>query len=117
MLGTDTITLFKKQSDGGFARLVVDGVQWSDKSDVVNTNGRTTVTNYISVTFFEGTYEGLNLPNFSEEDAVFFGTIDDEVVDGKISTLLKAHPRSGVIKSVNDNSNRRFLKNVKVVLV
>lgn len=117
MLGTDIVTLFKKQADGTFAKFVVSGVQWSDKSDVVNTNGRATVTNYTNVTFFEGTYEGLDLPNFTEEDTIFLGYINDEVIDGKISTLLKAYPRSGVIKSVNDNSNRRYLKNIKVVLV
>jgi hypothetical protein len=117
MLGTDTVTLFKKQPDGTFTRFVVDGVQWSDKSDVVNTNGRATVTKYANVTFFEGTYDELDLPNFTEEDAIFLGYINDEVIDGRISALLKAHPRSGVIKSVNDNSNRRYLKNIKVVLV
>lgn len=117
MLGTDTVTLFKKQSDGSFTKFVVPGVQWSDESDVSNTDGRVTVTNHSKVTFFEGTYERLDLTNFTEEDTIFLGYINDEVTDGKISTLLKAHPKSGVIKSVNDNSNRRYLKNVKVVLV
>lgn len=117
MLGTDTITLFKKQPDGTFSKYVVSGVQWSDKTVVSNTNGRTTATEYANVTFFEGTYEGLNLPSFSEEDAMFFGVIPDEVIDGRISSLLKSYPKSGVIKSVNDNSNRRYLKNIKVVLV
>lgn len=117
MLGTDTVTLFKKKPDGTFTKHVVAGVQWSDKSEVVNTNGRTTVVNYSTVTFFEGTYEGLDLPNFTEEDAMFLGSIKETVEDSRISTLLKVHPRSGVVKSVNDNSNRRFLKNIKVVLV
>jgi hypothetical protein len=69
------------------------------------------------VTFFEGTYDKLNLTDFTEEDAIFLGYINDEVIDGKISALLKTYPQSGVIKSVNDNSNRRHLKNIKVVLV
>ena len=117
MLGTDTVTLFKKQSDGMFARFVVGGVQWSDKDEVTNTDGRMNVAKYASVTFFAGTFENLGLTNFSSEDAVFYGTINDELVDNRISALLKKYPKSGVIKSVKDNSNRDYLKNIKVVLV
>lgn len=117
MLGTDTVTLFKRQPDGTFTKFVVDGVQWSDKMDVVNTNGRVTVTHHTEITFFEGTYDGLNLLSYTEEDAIFLGYINNEVTDGRISTMLKAYPRSGVIKSVNDNTNRRHLKNIKVVLM
>lgn len=116
MLGTDIVTVFKKQPDGSFTRHIVDGVQWSDKYGVTNVNGRVSVSTYVEVTFFNHTYYGLDLPKFSEEDAVFYGIVNDKVVDGKISTLLRTYPRSGVIKSVNDNTNRRFLQNIKVVL-
>lgn len=117
MLGTDTITLYKKNSNGTFTRFVVDGVQWVEKTEVTNSNGQANVAKYISVTFFEGTYERLNLADFSREDVILYGAIDDEVVDNRISTLLKKYPQSGVIKSVKDNSNRDYLKNIKVVLV
>jgi hypothetical protein len=118
MLGTDTITLFKKQPDGSFSRFVVSGVQWSDKDEVVNPDGRVNVSKYASVTFFAGTFENLDLTNFSSEDAVFYGVINNnELVDNRISPLLKRHPKSGIIKSVKDNSNRDYLKNIKVVLV
>lgn len=117
MLGTDTITLFRKQPDGTFSRLVVNGVQWSDKDEATNTNGHVNVAKYASVTFFAGTFEGLDLTTFSSEDAMFYGVINDELVNNKISTLLKKYPKSGTIKSVKDNSNRDYLKNIKVVLV
>ena len=117
MLGTDTVTLFKKGSDGSFTRFVVDGVQWSDKDEVTNLDGRVNVSKYASITFFEGTFEHLDLTNFSNEDAVFYGVINDKLVDNRISTLLKKYPKSGVIKSVKDNSNRDHLRNIKVVLV
>lgn len=117
MLGTDTITLFKKRPDGSFDRFVVGGVQWSDKDEVVDSNGRVNVAKYASVTFFDGTFERLNLASFSSEDAIFYGIIADELADNRISTLLKKYPRSGIIKSVKDNSNRSYLKNIKVVLV
>lgn len=116
MLGTDTVTLYKKQPDGTFIRHVVRGVQWSSKTDVSSVGGKTTFVKHNTVTFFEGTYEGLDLPSFSEEDALFFGVIGDNLADGRISRLLKAHPVSGLVATVNDNSNRRFLKNIKVVL-
>lgn len=117
MLGTDTVTLFKKQPNGAFTRFVVSGVQWSDKDEVVNNDGRVNVVKYASVTFFVGTFENLNLNSFSSEDAVFYGTIHDILADNKISALLNKYPKSGLIKSVKDNSNRDYLKNVKVVLV
>lgn len=117
MLGTDTVTIFKKQPNGSFIRRVVDGVQWSDKDEVINSAGRVNVVKYVSITFFIGTFEGLDLTHFTEEDAIFYGNINDELADNKISTLLKKYPKSGVIKSVKDNSNKCYLKNIKVVLV
>jgi hypothetical protein len=89
MLGTDTITLFKKYPDGQYHRFVISGVQWSDKDEVVNSDGRVNVAKYVSVTFFEGTFENLGLTNFSSEDAMFYGVINDELVDNRISALLK----------------------------
>ena len=116
MLGTDTVTIYKKLPDDTFGRIVVKGVQWTDKDEIVNTSGRVNIAKYASVTFFAGTFEGLGLLDFTEEDAIFYGVIYDEVDDGRISTLLKKYPKSGIIKSVKDNSNRDFLRNVKVVL-
>jgi hypothetical protein len=117
MLGTDTVTVFKKQLDGSFTKNVVNGVQWSDKDEVTNAGGRVSVAKYVSITFFAGTFEGLDLTTFTEEDAIFYGNIsEEEVPDNRISTLLKKYPKSGIIKSVKDNSNRNYLKNIKVVL-
>lgn len=120
MLGTDTITIFKKQKDGNFLKAIAKNVQWTDKDEVTNLNGRVNVAKYVSITFFEGTFEYLDLTNFTEEDAIFYGVIDVEVSNEKgyrISDLLKLYPKSGLIKSVKDNSNRTHLKNIKVVLV
>ena len=47
------------------------------------------------------------------------GAVDDAVCDVKgqrISDLRKKYPKSGLIQSVNDNSGRNFLKNIKVVV-
>lgn len=118
-LFTDTVTIYNKISDSEWKRTVVSGVQWSDKTEKKNENGKISIARYASVTFPEGTYEGLTLKSSNEEDCIVYGTVEDVVEDAKgkrISDLMKKYPKSGIIQSVNDNSNRDFGKNVKVVV-
>lgn len=117
---TDMVTVYSKISDSEWKRTVVSGVQWSDKTEKKNENGKISIARYASVTFPEGTYDGLVLHPSSEEDCIVYGTVEDAVEDEKgkrISDLLKKYPKSGIIQSVNDNSNRDFCKNIKVVVV
>ena len=121
-LFNDTVTIFNKRMDKETAvwdKTVVNGVQWSD-SDQKNENaGRISVGHYVNITFPEGTYDGLILNAANEEDAIFYGEIDAVIEDIKghrITDIMKQYPKSGRIKSVNDNSNRDFLKNIKVVI-
>lgn len=116
---TDTVTVYNKISDTEWKRTVVEGVQWSDKTDKKNENGKISIARYASITFPEGTYDGLVLSSSNEEDCIVFGAIEDIVEDVKgsrISDLMKKYPKSGLIQSVNDNSNRDFLKSIKVVV-
>lgn len=116
---TDTITLYNKIYDSEWKRTVVEGVQWSDKSDKQNNSGKISVAKYISITFPEGTYEGLVLNANNEEECIVYGEVEDIVTGEKgnrVSDLLAKYPKSGRIQSVNDNSNRNFLKNIKVVI-
>ena len=116
---TDTVTVFHKLCNGEWEILVVEGVQWSDKSEKKNENGKLSVVRYAEITFPEGTYEELQLRAENSEDCIVYGKINDCVSDEKgcrISDLLKKYPKSGLIQSVNDNSNREFLKNMKVVV-
>ncbi len=116
---TDTVTIYNKVSDSEWKRTVVDGVQWSDKTEKKNENGKISVARYTSVTFPEGTYDGLVLNSSNEEDCIVYGVIEDVVEDIKgkrISDLMKKYPKSGIIQAVNDNSNRDFCKNIKVVV-
>lgn len=118
-LFTDVVTIYNKISDSEWRRTVVEGVQWADKTEKKNENGKISVVRYAQITFPEGTYEGLLLESGREEDAIFFGVISDKVTAEKgsrLSELLKKYPKSGIIQSVNDNSNRDFLKNIKVVV-
>ena len=121
-LFNDTITIFNKRMDGETAvwdKTVVNGVQWSDHDEKNENAGRVSVGHYANITFPEGTYDGLILNAANEEDAIFYGKIDAVIEDIKghrITDIMKQYPKSGRIKSVNDNSNRDFLKNIKVVI-
>lgn len=99
-------------------RTVVLGVMWSDRTEKQNANGQISIARYVNITFPEGTYEGLSL-TANEDDAIVYGEVDDEVTaqrGHRLSDLLAKYPKSGRIKSVNDNSNREHLKNIKVVI-
>ncbi len=118
-LFTDTVTIYNKISETEWTRSVVQGVQWSDKTDKKNENGKVSVARYAAVTFPEGTYEGLVLDPSREEDCIILGEVQDLVTGEKghrISDLLGKYPKSGTIQGVNDNTGRDFLKNIKVVV-
>lgn len=121
-LFNDTVTIFNKRMNGETAvwdKTVVNGVQWSDHDEKNENAGRVSVGHYANITFPEGTYDGLILNAANEEDAIFYGKIDAVIEDIKghrITDIMKQYPKSGRIKSVNDNSNRDFLKNIKVVI-
>lgn len=126
----DTVTIYQKIINttevGGISteteswtRTVVKGVQWADKYQRENVGGKISVARYASITFPEGTYEGITLEPNREEDAIVYGEVSDTVNGTKghrISDLLENHIRSGRIQSVNDNTNRDSLKNIKVVV-
>lgn len=94
-------------------------MQWSDKTDKRAENGKISIAKYTQITFPQGTYDGITLDASNEEDAIFFGEITDVITDERghrLSDLLKVYRRSGRIQSVNDNTNRDYLPNIKVVV-
>lgn len=121
-LFNDTVTIFNKRMNKETAvwdKTVVNDVQWSDTDQKNENAGRISVGHYVNITFPEGTYDGLILNAANEEDAIFYGEIDAVIEDIKghrITDIMKQYPKSGRIKSVNDNSNRDLLKNIKVVI-
>lgn len=117
-LFNDTVTLYQKQAEG-YKITVLTGVQWSDVVDKTIVNGKLTLTKSARITIPENKLSEVDLARYTEEDAIFFGEIQEEITDEKgsrLSDLLKAFPKSGIIRSVNDNSNRDRLKNIKVVI-
>ncbi len=118
-LFTDAVTIYNQVSDSEWKRTVVDGVQWSEKTDKQNSDGVLSIVQYASITFPKGTYEDLILDASRENDCIVYGVVEDIVTSEKgsrVSDLKEKYPKSGRIKSVNDNSNRRRLPNMKVVV-
>lgn len=114
-LFTDTVTIF----NGLGAGKVVKGVQWSEKSERSVSDKKISVAKHISITFPEGTYENILFDLFDENTCIVYSEVHDIVTEEKgsrVSDLLKKYKRSGVVQSVNDNTNRSYLKNVKVVV-
>ena len=115
-LFTDTVTIYNKTTSS-WMRTVVNGVQWADKENRVNNNGVIKVDKYASITFPEGTYEELVLDPANDEDCILYGVVPDmpNTSSFKLSRVIKAN-KGGIIQSVNDNSNRDYLKNIKVTV-
>lgn len=110
---------FETGEIGGYQVVIIDGVQWSDKKNRINDNGKVSIERYATVTFPKKVYEHINFEKLDEETSVFFGRMEEEIADVKgkrLSDLLQRYPKSGIVKTVNDNSNRYMLPNVKVVL-
>lgn len=130
MIFTDAVTLYKKKEQQetvngitsttySWTRTVVRGVMWVDKLERQNNDGKISIAKYATVTFPVGTYENLDFLHTSEEDAIVYGEITDEVTTTKgsrLSDLLTKYPKSGRIKQIKDNSTRDNLKNIKVVV-
>lgn len=115
---TDTVTIYQK-SGNTWTRTVIPGVQWSDVVDKSLAVGRLTLSKSANITFPEAVLSQIDLSTYCEEDAIFYGEIEGTPTTtsgNRLSDFLKAHPRSGIIRTVNDNSNRDFLKNIKVVV-
>lgn len=94
-------------------------MQWTDKFEKINQDGKISIAKYAAITFPKGTFEGLTLNAKNEEDAIIYGEIEEEVTSERghrISDILKKYDKSGLIKTVNDNSNRRLLPHKKVVV-
>lgn len=116
---TDTVTVYNKISDTEWKSTVVEGVQWTEKTEKKLIDGVIEVARYVSVTFPEGTYEDVVLNPTKEEDFIVYGAVLDVVEDvrgSRVSDILKKYCKSGRIKAANDNSHRNMLRNIKVVL-
>lgn len=113
---TDTVTVYQKHG-ADYKRTVVEGCQWSEKIEKKLEGGKLQTVKTTTVTFVEPF--PLDLSTFTEEDAILYGNVDDTPVNdkgGRLSDMIKYYHKGGIIRAVNDNSNRDHLKNIKVVI-
>lgn len=113
---TDTVTVFQKQASG-YKRTVINGCQWSEKIEKKLEGGKLQTVKTTTVTFIEPFL--LDLSTFTEEDGIFCGNVAETPTNNKgsrLSDMIKRYSKSGIIRAVNDNSNRDHLKNIKAVI-
>ena len=116
-LFTDTVTVYQKGSTG-YSRTVVKGVQWSDVIDKSLQTGRLELRKSANITFPENVLGLVDLSTYGGEDAIFLGEIDRTPADtagNRLSDFLGSY-KGGIIRTVNDNTNRDHLRNLKVVV-
>lgn len=87
---TDTVTIYHREGNG-WTRLVVEGVQWSDRYEKVVEAGRLSFVRFAIITFPGQTFskDMLDL----DEDAIFLGELTEECIDERgmrVSDLLKS---------------------------
>lgn len=114
-LFTDTVTIFNGEGSGR----IVKGVQWSEKLEKSVSDKKLSVTKYISITFPQGTYEDIPFDLYDKNTCIVYGEVSDIITQERghrITDLTKRYKRSGFVQSVNDNSGRSYLKNIKVVI-
>ena len=115
---TDTVTVYQKQATG-YKRTVVNGCQWSEKIEKKLEGGKLQTVKTTTITFIEPFLLDLSTTLFTEEDGIFCGNVAETPTNDKgsrLSDMIKRYPKSGIIRAVNDNSNRDYLKNIKVVI-
>lgn len=116
-LFTDTVTVYQKK-ENGYVRTVIHGVQWSDVIDKNLQTGKLEVVKSANITFPEAVLGQIDLSQYGSEDAIFLGEVSglpDDTGGSRMSDFLKAN-KGGIVRVVNDNTNRDFLKNLKVVV-
>lgn len=116
---TDTVTIYTKVSEDEWKSTVVRGVQWSDVTEKMVSDKTIIIKNTTQITFPKGTFEGVLLESSREEDVIVKGVCKDRITSqrgNRIADFMREHPKSGTIRSVNDNSGRDFLPNIKVVI-
>lgn len=116
-LFTDTVTIFQKQNNS-YLKTVVEGCMWSDNISKSIQDGRLTTVKTNSITFIPPFQ--VDLSTYGYEDAIFYGNISEtpsDIKGNRLSDLLKKYKsKCGIIREVNDNSNKDTLKNIKVIV-
>ena len=114
----DTVTVFQKQPDGSYRKTIVDDCMWSDQITKTVESGKLVLAKTATVTFRPPF--SVDFKTFCDEDAIFFGKVAESPKNEKgkrLSDVLRKYgSKAGIVRGVNDNSNRDMLPNIKVTV-
>lgn len=110
-LFTDIVTVYHKIGDR-FARQVISGVQWRQKIERLNDDGKLTLATVTSVTIPGDISVNVNLG-----DVIVLGVGPELSAGYSIANLRADHSTYCTVRAVADNTLRAHLKHRKVIAV
>lgn len=110
-LFNETVTAYHR--DGAqYVRVVLDGVQWRQKAERLNDNGKLTLVTTTSVTIPEGITSDL-----SPGDVFVYGAGPELTEEYTIASLKADYSTYCTIRTISDNRNRPRLRHRKATAV
>ncbi len=110
-LFSDTVTVYHREGDL-FTRYVLCGVQWRQKTERLNDNGRLSTVTVTSVTVPEDVSMTVRAG-----DVLVLGEAAELTQEYGIAQMKKDYPTYCTVKSITDNTRRSRLKHWKVTAV
>ena len=110
-LFSDTVTVYHREGDA-FVRYVLHGVQWRQKVERLNDNGRLSMVTVTGVTIPESVETVVGVG-----DVLILGEAAELTQEYTIAQLKKDYPTYCTVKSITDNTHRGRLKHRKVTAV
>lgn len=110
-LFSDTVTVYHREGEH-FVRHVMRGVQWRQKVERINDNGKLSLATVTSVTVPAELEMVMRMG-----DVLVLGEADEFTQEYTIAQLKKDCPTYCTIKSIADNTRRARLKHWKVTAV
>ncbi len=107
----DTVTVYHREGDL-FTRHVLRGVQWRQKADRLNDNGKLSLVTVTSVTIPNS--EGMPV---RIGDVLVLGEAKELSQEYTIAQLKNEHPTYCTVRSIADNTRRARLRHWKVTAV
>lgn len=110
-LFTDTVTVYRKDGEQ-YSRHIMSGVQWRQKTERLNDNGKIALATVTSVTI----PDGVKTP-VKPGDVLVLGTGPEITGEYSIARLKAENETYCTVKGVADNTRRPRLKHWKVTAV
>lgn len=112
MIFTETVTVFNKTGTNSYEKTVCHRCMWQDRNNYTQTDDRYSYESDATVSILD--FQGIDISKLCETTVIFYGEISDA---GKtMEQLLSENPRHGYVRQYRDNTHRKHLANLKVVI-